>query len=531
MYIAPSSVIYILTDVPLDKTYDHTLWWPKVEGGASLQEAYFRTKIKYTFSDQTYQRAGKGTLRISTVADNLYDCNYLMFRNTTFGTKWFYAFIKKVTYINNNVSEIEYEIDSMQTWYFEVNLRECLVEREHTATDNIGDNLVPENLELGEYVSEAPISTAMYTNVLYIVIAATWRYEAATGSYIDYGGGTYAGMFTGLCYNIFTNDSQGRQEAADCILNAGSKSDGIVAVFFAPMLFYTTGDPSPIQISVNKHLTDFDGYTPHNNKLYTYPYNFLYITNYQGNSAIYRYEFFKDSEGHDITTCPMSLKGDFSPSTSVMLYPKNYKGVGENYDEMIQLKGYPQVAYATDAYKAWLAQNSASLTTSLVTSLATPTMAAMGTMAVGGALATVAPELVVAGALVGAIVGAGRVLAQVYQHSIMPDQAHGNQGGTMMIANGLLAFGLYPKHITGEFARIIDGFFDMYGYACHKVKVPNTCVRNHWTYTKTIGCKIVGNIPCDEEEKICKIYDKGITFWVNPNEVGDYSLDNRLGGT
>lgn len=531
MYIAPSSVIYILTDVPLDKTYDHTLWWPKVEGGASLQEAYFRTKIKYTFSDQTYQRAGKGTLRISTVADNLYDCNYLMFRNTTFGTKWFYAFIKKVSYINNNVSEIEYEIDSMQTWYFEVNLRECLVEREHTATDNIGDNLVPEDLELGEYISEQPYITDSYTNYVYIVVAATWEYDPTAGTYTDFGGGTYSGMFSGLCYNLFPNTAQGRQDAADCILNAGSKSDGIVAVFFAPVMFYQESSPSITGFQRPKHLTDFEGYTPHNNKLYTYPYNFMYVTNFQGNSAIYRYEFFKDALGAFSNVCSFKLKGDFSPSSSVMLYPQYYKGVDDNYDEMIQLKGYPQVAYATDAYKAWLAQNSASLTTSLAAGIATPAMAGVGTLVAGGALAVAAPELVVAGALVGAIVGAGRVLSQVYQHSIMPDQAHGNQGGTMMIANGLLAFGLYPKHITGEFARIIDGFFDMYGYACHKVKVPNTCVRNHWTYTKTIGCKIVGNIPCDEEEKICKIYDKGITFWVNPNEVGDYSLDNRLGGT
>ena len=41
-----------------------------------------------------------------------------------------------------------------------------------------------------------------------------------------------------------------------------------------------------------------DGYAPRNNKLLSYPYNFLYVTNNQGNSAIYRWEFFNLSLGH-----------------------------------------------------------------------------------------------------------------------------------------------------------------------------------------------------------------------------------------
>ena len=32
----------------------------------------------------------------------------------------------------------------------------------------------------------------------------------------------------------------------------------------------------------------------------------------------------------------------------------------------------------------------------------------------------------------------------------------------------------------------------------------------------------------DDVRKICSIYDSGITFWKNPSEVGNYSLDNSL---
>ena len=48
-----------------------------------------------------------------------------------------------------------------------------------------------------------------------------------------------------------------------------------------------------------------------------------------------------------------------------------------------------------------------------------------------------------------------------------------------------------------------------------------------WTYTKTRGCVLVGDAPADDVRAICNIYDSGITFWKNGNEVGNYSLDNR----
>jgi hypothetical protein len=66
----------------------------------------------------------------------------------------------------------------------------------------------------------------------------------------------------------------------------------------------------------------------------------------------------------------------------------------------------------------------------------------------------------------------------------------------------------------------------MYGYAQHIRKVPNRAVRPHWTYTKTIGCCVKGSVPADDMASICAIYDKGITFWKNGDEVGNYNLPN-----
>ena len=134
MYIEPNSNIRILKDVPLDKTFDHTIYF----NSASAQATYFMGLQKYNLNNYTYQRVKRGYARVGIKADNLYDCNYMMFQNTSYGNKWFYAFITSVEYLNNECSQIEFEIDVMQTWFFDYSLDQCFVEREHTVTDNIG---------------------------------------------------------------------------------------------------------------------------------------------------------------------------------------------------------------------------------------------------------------------------------------------------------------------------------------------------------------------------------------------------------
>jgi hypothetical protein len=102
MYIAPNSTIILLHNCPLDKTYDHTLTFTS----ALAQQNYFKSLAKYTFNDQSYTRYQRGVLTIQKKAEDLYDCNYLMFQNTSFGNKWFYAFVTAIDYVNNVTSRV-----------------------------------------------------------------------------------------------------------------------------------------------------------------------------------------------------------------------------------------------------------------------------------------------------------------------------------------------------------------------------------------------------------------------------------------
>ena len=517
MYIEPNTVIRILKNCPLDKTYEHTIYMTSVAN----QVGYFKGLTKYTLDKQSYQRVQRGRMRVAVQAENLYDCNYLMFQNSSFGTKWFYAFIKSVEYVNNVTSEIEFEIDVMQTWFFDHTVQKCFVEREHAMDDAVGANTVPESLELGDYVADDFDGTNILGSKS-IVVAATFM--ADDGELVNVSGAVYSGIYSGVYYNVFPNTTDGAIAVSELLQLASDKGkdDGIVSVFMMPtaMIGEVLDSARSYEVSKTKNLTKIGSYTPKNNKLFTYPYNFLYVTNLQGNAAAFPYEYFSGE------SCTFGLAGDFTCNPGVVLYPTNYKGVPANFDEKMVLNGWPQCSYNTDVFKAWLAQNSASI----------------GVSTIGGALGAGANAMFAASlatnpigataALVGAGISVGTsvasTLAQVYEKSIMPRQSHGSLGGTTLAAVGILDFAFMHKHIKPEFAEIIDEYFSVYGYATHRVKVPNRSGRPRWNYVKTLGAVVTGSVPADDMSKIVSIYDRGITFWHNGADVGNYSLDNSI---
>lgn len=495
MFIAPNSTIRLLRGVKLDPTYKNTIHF----NSSAEQSSYFAAKAKYTLNEYTYVRKERA-IRVGVLSDNLYDCSYLMFQNSAFGNKWFYAFITNVEYLNNETSQITYEIDVMQTWYFDYTVWPSFVEREHVTGDTPGDNLVPDNFELGEYVCDDFEATG-HLGFYKIVVAATFD-----ENYDDVAGGNYSNIYSGLHYNVF--DSY--EDANDFIEGAGAKVDGIVSVFMMPRDFAgDVGDsPKNYNIEIAKKITGaIDGYTPKNNKLYTYPYNFLYVTNLNGVSAVFPYEYFSTPE------CNFGLTGDMSCNPQVILEPKNYKGIPANYNEKMALDGFPQCAFSIDVFKAWLAQTGATLGIQAGT--------AIGTAAAGYAIAD--PNMMISG-----MSGIMNTLATVYQHAIMPDQARGTQGNSAMTAMRIKDFAFIHMHIQAEFAEIIDEFWDVYGYPVHRVKRPNISTRPHWNYVKTREVSITGNVPGDDLAKIKSIYDAGVTFWRNGDEVGNYGLDNSI---
>lgn len=506
MSIVPNTTIRILKNIPLDNTYKDTLYFTS----RSTQSTYFTNKTKYTLSNYTYQRQTK-SIRVAINSENLFDCNYIMFRNTSFGTKWFYAFITQVEYVNNGVSDITFETDVMQTWFYDCTLKHSFVEREHSATDKIGDNLVDEQLELGEYVHKQ----AEFTNHLEeqcVVVASTFRFYFENGAWLltDFSGASYANVFSGLAFNYFETIRGTIDWFKELQDRYPEKQDGIVSVFMMPKKFFSENqDVKKVTFKKSKNHYNLEGYIPKNNKLFTHPYNLLYVTNLEGNSAEYNYEDFASSTEE----CVFELWGSVTCNPEIMLIPTNYKGQLYNYDESLMMKNFPVCAFNTDSYKAWLAQNSGTNSVALAGSA--------GALATG--VATLNPV-----AITGGLVGVLGTLARVTDASAVPKQARGSQSTSILSSAKIKDFRFSHATIKKERAMMIDNFFTMYGYATKKVKTPNISSRPHWNYVKTIDCNIIGSVPVDSMGKIKSIFDKGVTFWKNGNNVGNYELDNSV---
>lgn len=520
MYIAPDTTIGIISDAPLDPTYNHTLYW----NTANDQEYYFTSKRKYTLTQQSYQRHAKGTMRVAIKAENLYDCNYLMFQNSAFGNKWFYAFITKVEYINNGTSEITYEMDVLQTWFFDYELKESFVEREHTDNDAIGAHTVPEGLELGDYYVD---NSGLVPNPHRagpdggLVVVTT--FDQFNPTHPDFDGGEIKNrLYTGLQYRYYADYLDVNHLIGEAIeLN---KVDGIIAIYMCPITWDNVSDLYIDNISIPKTYGAFQGYTPKNKKLYTYPYNVLHVYNDQ-NCADFRMEYFTGS------SCGFTLYQSMIPDPNIVMVPSGYaKG---SWELRLSSTLYPMCPYNTNVYETWAAANANS---NAVRMLGLNVQQGFNAVdAVAGTIGN-AVGFNFGGAVNSAYSGIKNatntqlqimaVNAQKADLKTKPAQMNGAQQSGMDWSIEAKDFRWKCLKIRGEYAKIIDEYFTMFGYACRRVKVPNTNARSRWTYTKTVGCVVRGSIPSDDIVTICNIYDRGITFWVNPGDVGNYSLEN-----
>ena len=118
-------------------------------------------------------------------------------------------------------------------------------------------------------------------------------------------------------------------------------------------------------------------------------------------------------------------------------------------------------------YTNWLTQNSINVMGMQISSddinLAGSVLNTVGSVAtknVGGAIS--------------GVLDIGNSLIAKKQHELIPPQSRGNlNAGDVITASGKNTFHFYKMSIKQEYARIIDNYFDMFGYKVNTVKIPN----------------------------------------------------------
>lgn len=143
--------IRFLTGVPFSLEYKDTRWF---DNKTEQEDYFFSREVIHTMDNANFQRPENSTIiSVSKPVEQLYDVNYVMFRNTSYGTKWFYAFVTHLEFKNRTCTHVHIELDVLQTWLFRLEFKQSFIVREHCKLWNSDGspviNTVDEGLNYG----------------------------------------------------------------------------------------------------------------------------------------------------------------------------------------------------------------------------------------------------------------------------------------------------------------------------------------------------------------------------------------------
>ena len=518
--------------VPLDNTYTNTLHFKTRED----QLAYFKcsnhdtpysggnatgnpdTILKLTYTNQTYTRNERQYIRVESNAQMLMDCNYLAYQNRNFGNNWFFAFVVAVEYVNDYVAEVVFELDVMQTFMWNFELRDCFVLREHVKDDTIGKSLTPEPIYNRLYYK---IKSVQQTNLFndYAAIVVTSFDPEDVSSLKDSATYLYGGLFTG---GVSYYETPNQLRTALRSWEQQNLIDGIIAIYYVPKHFVEnnkifSSSVSTETITINRP-QDINGYTPKNNKLFTYPFTALTVDTYESQKT-YKPEFFPNG---DIT---FTLQSSMQSVPQILLTPNNYEGTNNLLSNGVIMKDFIPVGYNYSQFKTWWAEH--------ITPIITRTAINVAQMA--GGIATNNPTIAEEGATAFANTVTTTLINTAQAATLPPTHRNGIHGG-IDTATRKKDFYFIWEQVHEECAEMVDRFFSQFGYAVGKLKRPeiwqyDNC-RSKWNFIQAINCNFHWDlfstegkgtsVPIKYITKIEEIFANGITFWKNPLEVGHY---------
>jgi hypothetical protein len=543
----------------------------------TAQTAYFYSHKVVNYPNCRYQPR-TATIRIKAYVDDVQNCNYGYYTNTYNTTsKTFYFWIVSKNYISRGVTELTIQIDVFQTWLFTFNFKPCFVEREHVADDSFGANTLPEDFELGDYVTYMNHEVAELADVPCFIVALT---DTSSGTIGGIYGATYSG-FTLKYYSFGATDAINTLITDLC--NQG-KGDSIAFIFAFPkgLLDTTYSDGQVIssfagtvrkRISVSYddeiHNFAFNGrsYTPFNNKIYTYPYNMLVVKNSSGSNVVLKEELWQDK-----STKLFDIASVLTQNPVVSITPLFYDGKEYAYDDSVTMDDYGLCSWNNDNYANWFAQHQHSInaqSTNATVSMQSKNTVANNnyenalsrrdTSAEKGALNTAIGTLTSLGRgnVMGAVangVGGGvntyldynqasqnaqndlqnsnllnttdyennirSLVGSVQDAQIQPNTAKGSTSGCGLdMARQTATFWIQQVAIKPEYAAIIDMHWNMFGYKVNKVKLPQFNSRQKWNYLKTVNCSVFGELPHEDAQELNNIFNNGLTVWHSESEL------------
>jgi hypothetical protein len=337
------------------------------------------------------------------------------------------------------------------------------------------------------------------------------------------------GLYTGLRMRAYPMNTAGAV-SVDNDINAyiqGNAVESIVSLFAFPTDFIDnedTGETQSKTVTINRP-NNINGYIPQNKKLLTYPYMFLSV-DALNDSGNFRFEWFGDQTDESPDTVDFELMPAMSVDPTIKAYPVHYNGASaQGYGasdgsplDAVMMRGFPQLGYIIDSFRAWLAQRA----TGEAIAMGAGAVSAVASFATGNALGGVL-------GLSGLAMQANNAIIEATKGNL----ARGSYSGSIDVASRTKNFYFRTMAVTDEYARMIDSFFTRYGYAVSVMRVPSRKNRRYYTYIKTNGLNISyafgsPGITSEIAAKIKSIYDNGVTFWRAQTgvNIGNYTVTN-----
>ena len=537
-----NSKILLVKNIHIDRQYTNVLSYSEAQMLELCQSNLVAQADNYSFLRPT------GSIMAGFTYAQCLQANYIAFQNPDYSNKWFFAWIDDVIYKGDKNTEITFTVDAWSTWFDKWQKKTCFINRQHVLNDTIGNNLIDENLNVGDVIQEQETTDSSYSNEFGYWVGIMSGYTPTDGQ--SSGGNNYSGIsilnnvISGLDLFLFKITS--RADLFNIVLfiartNDDSKIEDINNMFIIPnacinssilnqhtfpyalgstsinCVYYTvpmSGDkqvfnPITFNTSIAKRHS-FSNFKPKNNKCYVYPYNYLLVTNNQGSENIYKYEDFSGNK------CVFENQLAVSIGISGRIVPKNYKGESYSYDESLPLGKYPTCGWSGDAFTNWLTANAVNIPSQIVGNvIGSVTQFASGNV-VGG-LTSVANTV-------------ANTIGQFYQASLLPNIKGGQAQGDISFSGNSMGFTFREMRVKNQFMQIIDDYFTRFGYAVKSLAMPNITGRKYWNYVEIGANEEIGygEVPAKYMDTINNACRRGVTIWHNHANVGNYSLNNSI---
>jgi hypothetical protein len=469
-------------------------------------------RVVYSIGACQYIREGDGEyIRVNKSVDSLYNCNYVMFQNTQFGERWFFAFIEKLKFKSGNVTDVVIKMDVYQTFQFDFTIQDTFIERQ--TFDNDYYNTLSDTPSTGDLKTIWEYEKLLQGMFFILFNSNPTVEDTTTITNFSY---PVIGDYSLPCYMVLCYTADEMSEIVQAVSNKG-RADRIQACYFAPcflneinyeLQIVSGGDlnlsrqNSMQLISIMSVSNLFEtlslniNYSPIFKKELSYPYAKLEIVD----RITGKFIELDLSKFLNPLQPQFTLMFNITDNVEYKVIPLNYNGIGYSIENSLVVEPTTDLPVFSNSYSKYLKDNKGS-------------NAINGFMSVAGAVGSL-----VTGNIAGAVGSFASISSIINQSNVaksQPNQVSGIKGDAFDYLNYNPSIYFRLKVMDSDHMKIARNYWNAFGYPVRSISTFNNTSKRY-NFIKTVCVNIIADtIPSEFAREIEGIFDKGVTIWNN----------------